>query len=225
MCKPPYRPASKLPRVPFKIYGWRKQYPFTSWSWNVLGISFALSAYVAYQVDRNLSVAPWLVRLALIMWEIAAPMTLLIGAVVKYALWPAQIKQSGTGDVFLAPRALLQHNANVIMAMTETALLGDLPIEFSHISISVLFGCSYVLFSWAIQTTWHGQGPAFLYFFMDTTLGVEHTIALFALLSVLMIFHGLFCGVESLLQVVGNSIMGHAAFAFAICTLVCRFRD
>ena len=228
-CKTPYRPASKLPRVSFPIYGWRKQFPFTSWAWNVLGINFVLSAYVAYQVHHQYpyqhQVPSWLVRLALITWEIAAPMTLLIGVVVKYALWPAQIKESGSGENFLTPRALLQHNANVIMALSEAALLGGLPIQFSHIAISVLFGSCYVLFTWAIQMTWHGHGPAFIYFFMDTTLGTEHTIALHALLSVLMIFHGLFCAIGSLLEMFGNNILGHATFAFAICVLVCRFRD
>lgn len=191
----------------------------------MLGISFALSAYIGSQVDQGQDVAPWMVRLALILWEIAAPMTLLIGAVVKYALWPAQIEQSGTGDVFLTPRALLQHNANVIMAVAEAALMGGLPIQFSHLSISVLYGCSYVLFAWSSQLQWHGQGPAFLYFFMDTTIGSELSIALYVLLSVLMLFHGVFCGVETLLHMVGSSLLGHAAFAVVLCSLVCRFRD
>jgi hypothetical protein len=223
--KPPYRPQSKVARVQFKMGGWKKQYPFTSWSWNVLGISFALSTYIGYQVDQGQQVDPIIVRLGLILWEVAAPMTLLIGAVVRYALWPAQIKSTGHGDAFLVPRALLQHNANVIMAVTEAALMGGLPIRYSHLSISVLYGCSYVVFSWATQMSWHGQGPAFLYFFMDTTLGSEHTISLCVLVCVLLFFYGLFCGVESLLHMVGNNLIGHAAFALALCSLVCRFRD
>lgn len=169
--------------------------------------------------------APELVRLALILWEITAPMTLLIGAIVKYALWPASIQQFGTGAGFLTPRALLQHNANVVMATAEVALMGGLPIFFSHLALSVLYGCSYVIFTWSIQMNWHGKGPAFCYFFMDTTLGTEHTIALYALLSVLMLFHGIYCGIDSLLQMLGHNLLGHIAVAIGLCALVCRFRD
>lgn len=230
-CNTPYRVQSKIPRLPFVLKGWGKQYPFTSWSWNLLGVSFAVSAYVGYQVhhhqdgDDGDAVQPWLARLALILWEVAAPMTLLVGAVVKYALWPAQIKQTGRGDNFLTPRALLQHNANVIMAVTEVALLGGLPVHFEDISISVLYGCSYVFFTWTIMMTWHGRGPAFLYFFMDTTLGNEHTMALYVLLSVLMAFYGLFAGIETALSILSSSLLGHVGFAIVLCSSVCRFRD
>ncbi|CAB9503902.1 expressed unknown protein [Seminavis robusta] len=221
----PYRPKSRAPRITFELAGWKKHFPFTSWSWNLLGISFALNAYIAYQVDQQQDVPDWMVRMGLMLWEVAAPMTLLIGAVVKYALWPAQIKKSGRGEGFMTPRALLQHNANVIMAMAEVALLGGIPSHFSHAGLSVLYGCSYVLFAWSIQTTLHGQGPAFQYFFMDTTIGTEHTIALYVLLSVLMLFYGLFCTVDTLLHMVGNNFTAHATFALTICSLVCRFRD
>ena len=169
--------------------------------------------------------APWITSLGLLLWEVAAPVTFLIGAVVKYALWPATVKSQGHGGSFLTARALLQHNANVIMAMTEAALLGGLPVQFSHISTSMLYGCAYILFTWAVQMSWHGQGPAFIYFFMDTTLGEEHTIAIWALVGVLFLFHGLFCGVESILHQMGNTIVGHAAFGMLLCVLVCRFRD
>ena len=221
----PYRPASRAPRIKFPLSGWKKQYPFTSWSWNILGLYFGLSTFIGYQVQNNLPVPRWLVQLTFILWEIAGPMTLLIGVVVKYALWPAQIKETGNGGLFLTPRALLQHNANVIMAMIDLTLMGGLPAYFSHLSISVLYGCAYVVFAWCVQMTWHGQGPAFLYFFMDTTLGTEHTIALYVLLGVLMTFHGLFCGVEHVASMVGHNLAGHAALGLAVCVFVCRFSD
>jgi hypothetical protein len=135
------------------------------------------------------------------------------------------VKSSGHGGAFLTPRALLQHNGNVIMAMTEAALMGGLPVRYSHIATSILYGSVYILFTWAIQMTWHGQGPAFIYFFMDTTLGDEHTVAIWALVGTLFIFHGLFCGVELILAAVGNHIWGHLAVVFVLCAMVCRFRD
>lgn len=60
---------------------------------------------------------------------------------------------------------------------------------------------------------------------MDCTLGTEHTIALYVLLAVLMIFYGVFCGVESIFKMMGGSVLGHAGFAFVLCAAVCRFRD
>lgn len=217
-----------MARVPFVLNGWKKQWPFTACSWNVLTIGFGLSSYITYMelFHPNHRVDPWLVRLTLLVWEISAPMTLLIGAVVKYALWPAQLKEHGHGGGFLTPRALLQHNANVVMAVVEVALLGGLPVKFQHISFSVLYGCSYILFTWAVQMQWRdGQGPSFLYFFMDTTLGMEHTLALYVLLATLMAFHSLFCGIESLLAHTGNSVLGHGLFTIALCAFVCRIRD
>jgi hypothetical protein len=198
-------------------------------SWNLLGVQFGFSSYITYRQlsqQQQQPLDPFLLCIALTLWEVTAPMTLLIGAIVKYALWPAQVKSSGTGGPFLRPRALLQHNANVVMAVCEVALLGGLPLRFQHISVSVLYGCAYILFTWLIQMRWRdGDGPSFIYFFMDTTLGWEHTIALYALLVTLMVFHGLFCGVESILDITGNNLVAHVGLATALCFLVCRFRD
>jgi hypothetical protein len=208
----------------------------------VLGVGFGVSSYITYRQMMILSldseqqhqqmmtavrgVDPTLVKLGLILWEVSAPMTLLIGAVVKYALWPAVVKQHGNGGTFLTPRALLLHNGNVLMAVCEVSLLGGLPVRFSHLSISVLYGCAYIVFTWLIQLQWrNGDGPAFIYFFMDTTLGWEHTISLYALLTTLMIFHGLFCAIESLLEFTGHNVLAHVGVALALCVLVCKFRD
>ena len=239
----PYRPNSKCPRIPITLGGWGKQMPFTSWSWNVLGISFGLSACITYLVNSNTGtneIYKWLVPLARIIWEIAAPMTLLIGAVVKYALWPAQLnkcrEQNPTAKhhyhVMKSWRALLQHNANVIMAMVEISLLGGIPVRMNHLSIPILYGSSYVIFSWIIQLMWHRQGPAFIYFFMDTTIGKAHTLSLWVLLTILMIFYGLFVGIERMLDVIGASndgisfeVLVHGSLALGISRFVCRFRD
>ena len=223
---PPYRPTSKLARVPIVLNGFKKNWPFTGMSWILLGLQFAASSYITYCQVNNIPVDPSVVSVALTMWEVTAPMTFLIGAVVKYALWPAQIKVNGSGGPFLRPRALLLHNANVMMAASELALLGGLPVQFDHISVSVLYGCAYILFTWSVQMQWRdGEGPSFVYFFMDTTLGWEHTLALYALLATLMIFHGLFCGVEQVLEMTGNNLAAHIALSVGLCSLVCRFKD
>ena len=117
------------------------------------------------------------------------------------------------------------------------------PFQLSHFPIVVLYGCSYVLFTYAIQLTWHDNDndnddnnnddnhkqryPAFLYFFMDPTIGHTHTVALYVLLFVLTFFYVLFVGIEELLEdyPLFGTIYGRSIFGLAICCFVCRFRD
>ena len=240
----PYLATSRVPRIPFELTHFKKAYyPFTCWSWNILTIHYMLNCYMIYTSiiygDAASSKVPTIIQtLAIVTWEISAPMTLLIGVVVKYALWPARMKEAGTGDIFMKPRALLTHNANVIMVMIDVCFVGGcgIPFELSHFPIVVLYGCSYVLFTYAIQLTWHENNkkqryPAFLYFFMDPTIGYKHTIALYILLFVLTFFYILFVGIEELLQghyhitFFFRTIYGRIIFGFTICCFVCRFRD
>ena len=86
-------------------------------------------------------------------------MTLLVSTVVTYALWPNVVRANGGPGVFATTRSLLQHNANVVMAMTEVAFLGGLPVYWSHVSISILFGILYVIFAWVTMYQWHEKGP------------------------------------------------------------------
>ena len=121
-----------------------------------------------------------------------------------------------------------------MMAVAETALLSGLPVRLDRIPIAILYGVIYILFSYAYMLRWHSQGPAFLYWFLDTTFH-GHTIALYVLLFVLFVSYGAFCGVGYISAKVGEMLSssddemvefgGRLAFAVALCTLVCRFRD
>ena len=126
--------------------------------------------------------------------------------------------------------ALLQHNANVIMALSEVALLGGLPVHMSQLSLPVLFGVTYVFFTWSIRNYWNpSSGSAFLYFFLDTTLGIKTTLVLYILLVVLMLFYSLFSGIDWLLeQMDGNedrALFGHCVVVLGVCLMVCRVRN
>jgi hypothetical protein len=46
---PTYLPGTKLKRAPIRLNGIKSLYPFTCWSWILLGISFTLNAYIAIQ--------------------------------------------------------------------------------------------------------------------------------------------------------------------------------
>lgn len=219
-------------------------YPFTSWSWNVLGMYFALSAYGGWTVATTsqstssssssstvvtLHHTDWLFRITLILWEIAAPCALLVSAVVTYAIWPATLKRLGTPGVLTTPTSLLQHNGNIIMVFMEVALLGGLPVHMRHISLPILFGVTYIFFTWAIRNVWNPKGgSAFLYFFLDTTLGAKTTtMALFALLAALVLFYCIFSGIEHVLQheVVSRfGLLGHVAIVVLLCATVCKVR-
>lgn len=90
-----YLPASKLISVPNRLSGYKTMMPFTSLSWNLLGLSFTLNAYIGYQGAAGQAVDQWVLRAAVIVWDIAAPFTLLVAAVVRYAIWPAVLRKTG----------------------------------------------------------------------------------------------------------------------------------
>jgi hypothetical protein len=226
-----YLPSSKLKRVRNRLRGLRTLAPFTSVAWNLLGAAFGLCGYVALMSDRSTSnsvqLNPWLLRSALVLWEIAAPFTLFVSAVIRYAIWPRLIATKGSTVNLKTLRNILMHNMNVVMATTEIALLGGLPVQWSHVSLAPLVGCAYVVWSWNVPHIWNApeHGPQFIYFFLDTTLGSTASLALVALLVVLMIFYSLMVAAESILDLAGGGPLAHGLFVAVVCGSVMRFRD
>eukprot|EP00545_Synedropsis_sp_CCMP1620_P012493 CAMPEP_0119011148 /NCGR_PEP_ID=MMETSP1176-20130426/5485_1 /TAXON_ID=265551 /ORGANISM="Synedropsis recta cf, Strain CCMP1620" /LENGTH=175 /DNA_ID=CAMNT_0006963925 /DNA_START=243 /DNA_END=770 /DNA_ORIENTATION=- len=175
-----------------------------------------------------MDVSPWLLRVALLLFECAAPTALLVSAVVKYVLWPMALKQgSGNSFVLSHPITLLEHNGNVIMALTEVALLGGLPVRLGDIAIAPLFGICYVYFSWWMMDKWaeKDKGPQFVYPFLDTTLGWVTTISLVVLLAVLAFFYGVFASADYGISLLSGGIWTHIVAIGVMVLLVCRFRD
>lgn len=229
-------PQSKLVKCKVTLKGRLSTYMFTSWSWMLLGLHFLLSSYVTrciyYNSDDTKSQLPiptWIIVLALVTWKISAPMTMLVGSVVKYALWPAAYKQNGPDHTMKYPLSLIQHNLNIIMALSELLLLGGLPVGMKHFLLPLIFGVLYVYFSWATMMHWNpNTGPFAVYFFMDTTLGRTHTISLLLLLITLVTFYALFCGIEYLMGRVSDGTQGmgqNIVIMLVLCLLTCRFRD
>ena len=224
--QPTYLPASKLPRTILVVNGIKLLFSFTSWAWNLLGIHFALSAYITHRLDSGMSAPVWMMRLALVLWETVAPATLMVSAVVKYAIWPTALKTGRDTSVLKGHRGLLQHNANVFMAFTELCLMGGLPIRLRHSCFPLLLGVTYVFFTWAIRNVWSPKtGTAFIYFFMDTTLGAARaTFSLVALTSAMQVFYGIFWLVADFSQK-NESGLTHVVLVVAVFFLVARFRD
>lgn len=204
-----YRKGSKLLRTPNMIRGIKTMCPFTSMSWNLLGASFTMSGIIALRVANEVAegkdgssaqISPWILRSALILWEMSAPFTLLVAAVIRYAIWPAVLHEKADTSNLKSFRNILMHNANVLFAMLETSLLGGVKVRFRHIAFAPIFGCMYVIFSWLMVFQWNtrDKGPQFIYFFFDTTLsdGKTATLALLMLLLVLIVFYAIFVSAE-----------------------------
>jgi hypothetical protein len=227
----PWLPKSKLKRAEFRMYGFRTQAPFTVWSWNLLGLSNAINAWLAYQAKQQQPLAPvWLLRTGVLLFEIVGPCAMLVSFVVKYALWPQALKHGTSKDpsaVLKTFKALIMHNVNVLMVLTEVSLMGGLPIRQSDFGGAALYGVVYILFTWSTMTYWAPpkHGPQALYFFLDTTLGATTSLALVVLLLVLMVFYGLFCGLHRILDHLGGGIMIHLLALVVVSASVCRFRD
>ena len=144
------------------------------------------------------------------------------------------------------------HNMNVFFAVTESALLGGLPVRWSEISLAPLVGCAYVIFTWSMSMSWNKRehGPQvrhgiavgtekslmfnrlqncffqFIYFFFDTTLpGFAPSIALLALMIALLIFFVIFASCERIMEWADAGLAGSLTFVILICSAVMRFRD
>mmetsp|Transcript_58375 Transcript_58375/g.66179 ORF Transcript_58375/g.66179 Transcript_58375/m.66179 type:complete len:399 (+) Transcript_58375:93-1289(+) len=261
-----YLQHTKLQRVVIKITGVRALCAFTSFSWILLGIGFVsrglicVAFYLVEQqqqegsnnddddddVTKNIIIGifqqyilhphTWFLRLTFIAWELAAPFAMLTSVISKYVLWPQAIK-GGKPHNLAGIRNQLQHNWNSIFVLTETALLGGIPVCLHHISLATGFGVCYMLFTWITGKYYFGSptvGPQYLYFFMDTTLGNVTTYAMVGLLFAMTMLYLLFSVAIQILDNNGNngnnngdnadSLLINLVFLLIGTRLVCKFR-
>lgn len=228
---PTYKSNSKL-RKPEKwvVRGITTHAFFTQWAWLLLWVSFALSGSITYLAASGredvVRQNPWLLRSALLTFEIAAPTEFLVAAVVKHAIWPGILAGGRETAGLRKPTALLMHNACIFMILIEVAIMGNVPVELDHFPVAPLFGIVYVLFAWYMSDKWRPRedGPQFLYFFMDTTLGTATSVSLLVLLLVLITFYVMFWFADDAVVHIPG-VTGRIAAIGVLSTLVCRFRD
>ena len=228
-------PGSKLNGGMIYIRGWRTQGFYTSWGWNLLGISFFLGGVIPLLVvigrEDVLHAYPWILRGALICFEIAAPSALLTSFLVTYALWPkAYVDHGESGTIgFRGWIGLMQHDANTAFVLAEVCLIGGLPVKLGHATCAPLFAGVYQVFLWCMMNVWDKEtGPFFPYFFMDTTLGWKTTLFMVILLSVIGFFFILFAMLDKFMLMIEDS--GRGSFPNVICVailsyLLMRFKD
>mmetsp|Transcript_24825 Transcript_24825/g.35023 ORF Transcript_24825/g.35023 Transcript_24825/m.35023 type:complete len:153 (-) Transcript_24825:1913-2371(-) len=152
---------------------------------------------------------------------------MLVSIAVRYAIWPMNLSKGESTVSLKHPRVLINHNATSIMALTEVALLGGLPVRLSDFPIAPLFGIVYTLFTWSMMYQWttRDQGAQFIYWFLDTTLGATTSIAFLGLFTVLVVTYLLFTGIDHILMQMGGGLLVHGIAVVGISSLVCRFRD
>mmetsp|Transcript_78072 Transcript_78072/g.226528 ORF Transcript_78072/g.226528 Transcript_78072/m.226528 type:complete len:315 (-) Transcript_78072:79-1023(-) len=221
-----YRPHSRLQNTTLRIAGLKTLCPFTSWAWIMLGSTYSLTGYVALMAHagRGDEIEPWVLRSALVLWELSAPFALLVSAVVRYAIWPVVIatgRKHGLGSF----RNQMQHNVNTLYALSEMAMLGGLPLEFAHISLPMFVGCIYILFTWfnCYSYTDEKFGPQYLYWFMDPTLGERTSlIALLALVSTLVLSFVTFYCIEAIVKLTGKNPLMHLLCVVLVSSAVIR---
>uniref|UniRef100_A0A7S2YHD4 Uncharacterized protein n=1 Tax=Entomoneis paludosa TaxID=265537 RepID=A0A7S2YHD4_9STRA len=228
--QPSYLPGSQLKMVPNQLKGIKTCFPFTSVSWNLLGMYFVLAGYIALEGAKNeaATISPWILRTALATWEVAAPNSLLVSAVIRYVIWPGVLRKGNSTINLKSVRNIFMHNLNAFFALSESGLLGGPPVRFTDISLAPLVGIAYVVFTWNMSMSWNKpeHGPQFIYFFFDTTLpGYTASIALIGLLVALITFFVIFSSCEHLLVWTESGIIGGLAFVVSISSMVMRFRD
>ncbi len=220
-----YRPESRLQNTTLKIEGPRTLCPFTSWAWIMLASTFSITGYIALMahLGRAQQIEQWVLRSALVLWELSAPFAILVSAVVRYAIWPI-VLATGKSHKLGSFRNQMQHNINSVYALSEMALLGGLPLKFSHLSLPCLVGSLYILFSWFSCRSYARPeyGPQYLYWFMDPTLGNTTTLALVALLSSLILSFVIFFMIGVFVEMTGASVIAHLLSVWIVSSAVIR---
>lgn len=119
---------------------------FTVWSWCLQSLFFALVVSMHLGL---IPATPVLVRVAVVLFEVSLAIAMLVTIVVSFVLLPVAIRSNARLDVFFTISALMMHNANLAFMVAEL-LMNQVTAEFADFPFVLLFGASYVVFSWLI---------------------------------------------------------------------------
>lgn len=226
-----YRKDSKLVKVANHMVGWKTMCPFTSLSWNLLGLNFTLSGYIAWSVANGESdFSPQFLKFALVIWEVSAPFSVLVSMVIRYVIWPGVLKAKGDTSNLRSTSNKFMHNFNCVYSLAEASLIGGLPVRWQDLPYATIVGCFYVIFTWLMALSWNEKkyGPQFIYFFLDTTLpGFFPSFALIALLVALCIFYAFFATLSNFIlpQLEPYGLPAHAFIVAIFASRMVRFKD
>lgn len=199
-----------------ELLGLARMSTFTTWHFTVIGLYFfaQLSARVGIIAESH--------PILTILYEIMFPLAILVSAIITWVLYPQAAKDRPTHQrvldrQFMWP-ALVMHNANLVMCVGE-AMLGVTPWRFGYASLPLVFGMSYVVFSWI----WYSKTGIFYYFFMDWRWRWA-PLSYAAVLIVLVAFSLSSFALRHALVIYQDSPFLYPVIAFSVWSL-CRFVD
>lgn len=152
------------------ILGFGRLAFFTYWSWVLEGTYFILSSLCSFAVYSNLNLVSYLgdqwyqflIQLTWVLYQINFAVALLVTVIVTFVLIPGHKREGISTDLFFKPVALITHNANIAFMASEI-IFNSMKFSVWHVVFAVLFGMSYVMFSWY----WFSRTGVFFYFFLD----------------------------------------------------------
>jgi len=154
-----------------KLHGLSRLTTFTVWSWMLQGFYFTFATLCSFvklypsvfSSDMHSNCSDYMSPLAFILFEISFPVAFLVSSVVTFVLIPFERKNSpATFDGYFLFHNLLMHNANIIF-MTVEFFANDLHFTFHHYVYMLIYGLSYIIFSWG----WKKYCNILYYFFLD----------------------------------------------------------
>jgi hypothetical protein len=151
-------------------------YAFTIWCWTLEMICFGLLLCIELDIFN----LPWLIEAAQIAFELALSFAFLVTTIVTFVLYPTAVKENHDMDLFFQFRVLMMHNANLLFMIVEL-LLCPSKFNFAHFPFAMIFGLSYVVWSWYVA----GKVGYFLYFFIN--YNYKHVLLSYTLLILTLI--------------------------------------
>lgn len=197
---------------------------FTVWCWGIQGIYYAIASFVSLSdagwLPQALSPSPTSVpvvvacQAAWVLYEVSFSVAFLVSAVVTFVLIPATVRRGLLLDSFYLLLPLIMHNLNALNMALELSL-NSLPFCTAHGVFVLLFGMSYVLFSWY----WFSRRGIFYYFFLD----YERPYTVLWHLGLMGLLGGCFAGGAALSLHVKRGSMGAFALLFVATFGVMKF--
>jgi len=224
-----YFPGSSLKAKRVHIKGLSRLTTFTVWSWCLIGVYFTVASAASTMALCGISLSEssarpwWAVAGLALSWglmQVAFSASVFVTVIVTFVLLPMITKSGIKTDIMMSPRALLMHNANVILMMTEL-LFGRHTVEVRHVGLTVLWGATYVLFAWY----WQRRTGIYFYPFLDHTLVWWKACGChLGLVAALCLFHAIGAAASAALRTGGAPFLYVAVAAYGCVGFILRLR-
>ena len=236
-----YKPdiGSQLKTETLVLRGFERCYAFfTVWNYAAQAVYFCLAAWcsAAYAFPADVSVPPQLVLNAMhALFELSTGSAFLVTIIVGFVIWPELVREGKATGNLSTTHDFLMHNVTVFEVLTEL-IFGRVPIGSAHLPYGLLWGLSYVAWTWVHAPRLAGKrvktddvktnGGNFMYFFLDWTLPPATLIAfLTGLVIVLLVFYLVAMGIQQLITVAPLPLWITAPAAFAAGAMLTKWRD